>query len=145
MPLNTDPSNAFMQRMNANPGSMNRPRMGGQAPPMGGRMRPGIMPRAPGIGGPPPMGNPSPMSPPMGMSGGPTMPIVQGPSQMPPFMSGNSGINGGNLPMTGGMPMGGFSQPQVETGNMINGSPMGNGLWNKYQNMQRPQMSPMFR
>jgi hypothetical protein len=107
-----------------------------------------------------PSGNPNPMgmggrmgAPRMFMSGGmplddiqtsrpmgqsPTMPFVQGPSNMPDFQlgrdtGGNTGINGG---------MGGFPRPQIQTGNVMNDNQMGGGggMWNRYQSMQRPQM-----
>ena len=86
-----------------------------------------------------PMGMPDKGAP---MGASPNMPIVQGPSNPAMMVNGNPGANPGMPPS----PMGGFPRPQIETGNMINNSPMGNGLWEKYQSMMgRQPMQPMFR
>ena len=168
MPLNVGPNPSMMQRMlgatNAvgqsmggpmgqasrltagmNQNRINRqPMPARQTTPNAGMMPPG------GMGGR--FGSPGmPMGQPLddiqtGMGQPPSMPIVRGPSQMPDFQLGRD--TGGNTGFTGGIPggmMGGFQRPQIETGNVMSDNGMGGGMWNRYQNMQRPQMSPMFR
>jgi len=156
MPMNLGPDPSFMQRMlgatNAAGQSMGGPM--GQTSRLSaginqGRInRPAVMPNrqtTPNSGMMPSgLPNPGPMN---GMGGQPpTMPFVQGPSALPDFQFGRD--TGGNTGVTGGMNfggMGGFPRPQIETGNVMNDNQMGGGIWNRYQNMQRPQMSPMFR
>lgn len=167
MPLNVAPGAGFMQRMlgatNAVGQSMGGPM--GQASrltagmnqnrisrqPMPNRQTApnmGMMPQ--GNPGMPHMGSPRmPMDnsmPPSPMGQPPSMPLVQGPSSMPNFQLGRD--TGGNTGFTGGMPMGGIMggmmRPQMNSGNMDNSgmnNGNGGGIWNRYQTMQRPQMS----
>lgn len=157
MPLNTGPNPNFMQKilgatnavgqsmggpmgqasrmtMGMNQNRLNRRPLPSQQTMPNSGMMPRGLPNGMGMGGR--MGSPG-----MSMGQPPTMPFVQGPSTLPDFQLGRN---------TGGMnPMGGFSGPQIDTGNVMNddqmSNPMGQGLWNKYQTMQRPMMNSMFR
>lgn len=169
MPLNIQPNASFMQRMLGATNAVGQQMGGpfGQASRLTAGMNQNRINRQPIQGrqtmpnsGMMPSGNPNPMgmgghmsSPGMSMGAGmpldniqtsrpmgqsPTMPFVQGPSIMPDFQLGRD--TGGNTGITGGQ-MGGFQRPQIQTGDVMNNNSMAGGMWNRYQNMQRPQMS----